>query len=449
MTSAAPTSLALFTDLYELRMARAYHGLAMDGRAVFSLFVRRLPETRNYLIAAGVEPFVEALETLRFSDEDLRYLAALGEFPDEFLSWLRGFRFTGEVHALTEGTPFFENEPILEVVAPIAEAQLIETLVMNMVGLEIVLASKAARVVAAAQGRGVVDFGTRRAQGIDAALSGARAFHIAGCNATSNVLAGMRLGIPTAGTMAHSFIEAFDSEADAFRAFMTYYPETILLVDTYDTLAGVDKAIALARELGAAFKVHGIRLDSGDMAALAKEARKKLDAAGLNSVQVFASGGLDEHALAALLAAGAPIDAFGVGTDMSVSADAPSLDIAYKLTEYGGRGRMKLSEGKRTLPGRKQVFRRFRNDIAHEDVIARADETLDGTPLLKPVMKDGKRLSPPTPLAQLRAGCAAALAKLPKPILALQPAAPRYPVHISDALAQEEQEIIRRVSQSG
>lgn len=300
---------------------------------------------------------LDTLEALRFGPEDLDYLRSLGGFPEGFLAWLAAFRFSGEVRAMPEGTPVFAEEPILEVAAPIAEVQMVETLAMNMVGAQTLFASKAARVVAAAAGRPVVDFGGRRAQGLDAAVAGARAFHLAGVSATSNLLAGARFGIPVAGTMAHSFVQAFDTEAEAFRAYARLYPETILLVDTYDTPAGVRRVAALARELGPDFRVRGVRLDSGDLLALSREARAILDAAGLPSVQILASGGLGKDGIAALLAAGAPIDAFGVGTAMGVSADAPALDIAYKLAAYAGLGRTKLSAGKRTLPGQAGVPR--------------------------------------------------------------------------------------------
>ncbi len=353
------TSLGLFTDLYELTMMRAYHELGLNERSVFSLFVRRLPKQRNFLVACGLDDFLAELESLRFDADDVAYLRSQG-FPDDFLGWLKSFRFSGDVFALPEGTPFFENEPILEIVAPIGEAQVIETLAINQIGFETLIASKAARVVAAAAGRAVIDFGSRRAHGLDAAIKAARAAYVAGAVSTSNVLAGRLYGIPIAGTMAHSFVQAFDQEIEAFRAFARVYPETVLLVDTYDTIEGVKKVIALAKELGDAFKVRAVRLDSGDLVALSKGARALLDAAGLSKVGIFASGGLAEAKIAELLSSGAPIDGFGVGTDLVVSGDAPSLDIVYKLTEYAGEGRIKLSSGKRTLPGRKQVFRTIR-----------------------------------------------------------------------------------------
>ena len=385
-------SLALFTDLYELTMLRAYAEHGMAELAVFSLFVRKLPPGRNYLVACGLDDLLGELKSLSFDEEGIAYLSAQGSFPEPFLSALRGFQFTGDVHAVAEGTPIFANEPILEVIAPIGEAQLIETLVLNQIGLQTILASKAARVVQAAQGRAVVDFGGRRAQGLDAAVKGARAFFVAGVSATSNVLAGKIYGIPVAGTMAHSFIEACSSEPEAFRRFVEIFPDTILLVDTYDTLQGVRNVVALARSLGSSFKVRGVRLDSGNLLELSCGARGILDEAGLARVKIFASGGLDEHEVDRLVEAGAPVDAFGVGTDMSVSADAPALDIAYKLTEYAGKGRMKLPPGKRTLPGRKQVFRELRDGLASRDVVARYDESFPGRPLLERVMARGRRL---------------------------------------------------------
>jgi len=436
-------SLGLFTDLYELTMLRAYREIGLAETAVFSLFVRRLPEERNFLVACGLDDFLEELEALRFEDDDIAYLRREG-FPADFLGWLADFRFSGDVFAVPEGTPVFANEPILEVVAPIGEAQIIETLAINQIGFETLIASKAARVVAAASGHAVIDFGSRRAHGIDAAIKAARASYIAGAVSTSNVLAGRLYGIPIAGTMAHSFVQAFDDEMDAFRAFARVYPETVLLVDTYDTLEGVKKVIALAEELGDAFKVRAVRLDSGDLAGLAREARALLDGAGLEEVGIFVSGGLDEAKIAAMLAAGAPIDGFGVGTDLVVSDDAPYLDIVYKLTEYAGEGRIKFSSGKRTLPGRKQVFRLVEGGLAVQDTIARADEALPGTPLLKQVMRAGRRLDEPRPTADIRAQCLDAIASLPSALRTLEKAAP-YPVAVSGALAEDEREVRERL----
>jgi nicotinate phosphoribosyltransferase len=439
--------LGLFTDLYELTMLQAYLEEDLTEDAVFSLFVRRLPKRRNFLIACGLGTVLDYLEDLHFSDGDIAYLASLERFSDRFLEWLRQFRFTGEVHAVAEGTPVFANEPILEVTAPLPQAQLVETFVMNQIHLQTVLASKAQRVVSAAQGRPVVDFGPRRMHGIDAALKAARAFHVAGVAATSNVLAGKHYGVPVAGTMAHSYIQAHGDEAAAFRAFASLYPDTVLLVDTYDTLAGVRKVIDLAGVLGDDFDVRAIRLDSGDLAQLARQSRKLLDDAGLHRVEIFASGGLDEHEIARLLQSGAPIDGFGVGTCMGVSKDAPALDIAYKLCEYAGQGRLKLSTGKPVLPGRKQVFRVCEGAHAVRDVIARVGQELPGRPLLKPVMRGGKRLAAAAvELDGARDHAREEIARLPDRIGAITPADPPYPVEVSPALLAYQRQVGKEVA---
>jgi nicotinate phosphoribosyltransferase len=436
---------AVLTDLYELTMLQAYWKLEMRDEAVFSLFSRRLPERRNFLLACGLDEALHYLETVRFSDEALGYLATLPQFEPAFLEWLRGFRFTGDVYAVPEGTPVFPEEPILEVVAPIAEAQLAETFLMNQVHLQTLLASKAARVVRAAEGRAVVDFGLRRMHGADAGMKSARAFYIAGVDSTSDVLGGLAYGIPVAGTMAHSFIQAFDDELDAFRAFASVFPDTILLVDTYDTVEGVERVVELARELGADFRVRGVRLDSGDLAALAFRAREILDAAGLHEVTIFASGGLDEDEIAAIVRAGAPITGFGVGTAMGVSKDVPALDFAYKLTAYAGKGRTKLSPGKRILPGRKQVFRMEEEGRATGDVIARHDEELPGRPLLRKVMEGGRRLPDDgTDLREARDRARRELAQLPERIRDLAPASPPYPVTLSPGLEAYLDEVAAR-----
>ncbi|MHA1109279.1 MAG: nicotinate phosphoribosyltransferase, partial [Alphaproteobacteria bacterium] len=382
-------NMALFTDLYELTMLHAYFERRMFDEAVFSLFIRRLPKQRNYLLACGLDDALHYLEAMRFSPDSLDYLASLGTFRDGFLKWLGDFRFTGDIHAVPEGTPVFANEPILEVVAPLPQGQLVETFLMNQIQLQTMLASKAARVIAAAEGRGVVDFGARRIHGVDAAVKGARAFTIAGVQGTSDVVAGQIYGIPVVGTMAHAFVQSFDDEMEAFRAFAEIYPETVLLIDTYDTLEGARKVVALARELGDDFRIRGVRLDSGDLADLGIKVRAILDEAGLQGVDLIASGGLDEYKVADIVRRGAPYASFGVGTAMGVSEDAPSLDIAYKLCSYAGRGRLKLAPGKPVLPGRKQVFRIEEAGRAVRDVIARAEENLPGRPLMAPVMRGG------------------------------------------------------------
>jgi nicotinate phosphoribosyltransferase len=439
--------LALFTDLYELTMARAYVAEGMRGTAVFTLFVRRLPGSRNLLLACGLDAVLASLEALRFTPDDLEYLRTLDLFPETFLAWLRDYRFTGDVHAVPEGTPVFANEPILEVVAPIAEAQLVETLVMNQIHLQTVLASKAVRVVTAAQGRPVVDFGSRRMHGIDAAVQGARAFYVAGVEATSNVLAGRRYGIPVSGTMAHSYIQAHEDESSAFRAFAGLFPGAVLLADTYDTLSGVRRAIEVASG-PAPLRISAVRLDSGDLAALAREARRLLDAAGLTDVRIVASSDLDEHRIAALVADKAPIDGFGVGTAMGVSRDAPALDLVYKLAEYDGEGRTKLSADKPVLPGRTQVFRREQDGRIVGDIIGRFDERLDGRPLLRQVMAGGRRTADAqAPLAAARQRAADALARLPPGILGLAPASSPYPVSVSAALETYHARVRERVEQ--
>ncbi len=335
MTAIGPwiddSNVALFTDLYELTMMQAYVAEGMREPATFGLFVRRMPANRNYLLACGLAEALRYLETVRFTPDCIAYLRSVGQFSASFLDWLADYRFSGDVHAVPEGTPVFANEPILEITAPIAEAQLIETFVMNQVHLQTLLASKAARAVTAAAARTVVDFGARRMHGTDAALKAARAFHIAGVAATSNVAAGAVYGVPITGTMAHSFVQACADESAAFAAFARVFPETVLLVDTYDTLAGIGHVIELARSLGAGFRVRAIRLDSGDLPALAHQSRTMLDDAGLSDLGIFASGGLDEYKIGELMAQDAPIDGFGVGTAMGVSEDVPGLDIAYKL----------------------------------------------------------------------------------------------------------------------
>ena len=431
---------ALFTDLYALTMLQAYFREGMDDVAVFDFFVRRLPKGWNYLIACGIADVLRYLENLTFSTEALGYLEELGSFSPDFLAYLADFRFAGNVYALPEGTVAFPLEPLVEVEAPLPQAQLAETLLINQVHFQTLMASKAARVVQAAQGSAVVDFGSRRAHGLDSAISGARAFHVAGVTATSNVLAGKRYGIPVRGTMAHSYIQAHADELEAFRRFASLYPDTVLLVDTYDTLAGVENVVKVARELGGAFQVRAIRLDSGDLAELAHAARRILDDAGLHHVEIFASNSLDEYAIAQLKGRAAPIDGFGVGTRMSVSSDAPTIDCAYKLVAYGGEGRMKLSAGKSSLPGRKQVFRCQESGMFTQDVIAVADEPMtDGAPLLVPVMRGGKRLlAGRSDLPAARDRAEQQRQALPPRLHTLETVKPPYPVKLSAALAAEQ-----------
>ncbi len=407
---------ALLTDLYELTMSQVYVEREMLAPATFSLFVRKLPRHRSYLLAAGLGPFLEVLENLRFSEEDLEYLESLKLFKPVFLDYLKAFRFTGEVWAVPEGTVVFENEPLLEITAPLPEAQIVETLAINLLHLETLIATKASRCVWAAQGRPCVDFGARRTQGLEASLHAARASYIGGFTATSNVLAGKIFGLPVTGTMAHSFIESFDQEEGAFLAFAQSFPQnTVLLIDTYDTLRGAEKALEVARKMAQkGVRIRGVRLDSGNVIELARDVRRLLDEAGFPEIKIFISGGLDEHKIREIISSGAPVDAFGVGTKMGVSADAPYLDMAYKLVEYDGKPRLKLSEGKITYPGRKQIFRRYDpSGLFYEDELGLREESLPGVPLLHKVWEKGQLLLPGPPLSEIREKARENLERLP------------------------------------
>jgi nicotinate phosphoribosyltransferase len=431
------SNAALLTDLYELTMLQSYFDKGMNDIAVFDLFMRRLPQNRNYLVACGLEHILHYLETFSFSADGIDYLRSLDRFSGAFLESLRSFRFLGDVYAVPEGTVVFANEPLIEVIAPLPQAQIIETFLMNQIQLATLAASKAARVVRAAQGRSVVDFGLRRMHGADAGLKQPRGFYIGGVDSTSNVLAGQMFGIPVAGTMAHSYVQSFDSEIEAFRHFLRAYPAAILLVDTYDVYKGVENIIQIAHELGGEFRVSGVRLDSGDLAAHAREVRRRLDAAGLSQLKIFASSNLDEYEIEKLLAAGVPINGFGVGRNMATSADAPVLDTAYKLTEYAGRPKMKLSESKSTLPGRKQIFRERSGGKTVRDVIALADEKdIPGQPLLSKVMANGRRTNPPERLDECRARCRAELNGLPDRMMSLMMVDPGFPVELSPGLGE-------------
>jgi len=431
----------LFTDLYELNMAASYLRRSMTASATFSLFVRRLPANRGFLIAAGLDDCLAFLETFSFADDELAWLRHTQGYDGQMVEAFRRLRFTGDVWAVPEGTPVFAGEPLLELTAPIPEAQLAETAMLNHVTFQTSIATKAARCVLAAAGARLVDFSFRRTQGIESGIAAARASAIAGFAATSNPEAARRYDLEAAGTMAHSFIEAFDSEAHAFTAFAEDFPgKTTFLVDTYDTAGGVRAAIEVAARLRLAGPV-AVRLDSGDLLEQALLARRLLDEAGLDQAKIFASGGLDEYAIAGLTAAGAPIDAYGVGTKMGVSADAPYLDTAYKLTEYDGRPVMKLSAGKVTLPGTKQVHR-----CPDGDVICLRDEPLPpgARSLLIPVMRRGRRIIPAEPVTAARQRCAEGLAELPPAARDLHAPEP-VPVTISDALANAQQTLTRQL----
>ncbi|THF62623.1 nicotinate phosphoribosyltransferase [Pseudothauera rhizosphaerae] len=428
---------ALLTDFYQLTMLQAYFDEGLHGRAVFELFVRSLPPERGFLLLAGIEQALDYLENLRFGADELAWLHDSGRFPPDFVDRLAGFRFTGDVHAMREGSVFFANEPVLRVEAPIAEAQLVESRLINLVHYATLVASKAARCRLAAPGRLLVDFGLRRAHGAEAGLLAARAAWLAGFDGSATVLAGQRYGIPVYGTMAHSYIEAHAREADAFARFAASQPDNLtLLIDTYDTEEGARRVVELAPELARhGTRIRALRLDSGDLLDHARRVRRILDDGGLPDVHLFASGNLDEGRIAALLAADAPIDGFGVGTSLTTSADVPCIDAVYKLQAYDGRPRRKRSEGKATWPGAKQVWRL---GGSAGDLVALHDEAppTDAVPLLQPVMRAGRRLAPAEPLAALRAHAAEELARLPAALRTLDrtDSTELWPVRISPAL---------------
>jgi nicotinate phosphoribosyltransferase len=440
-------NMSMFTDLYELTMCASYFDNKKFEPATFDLFIRRLPPERNYFLFAGLEQVLLFLENVRFTDEHISYLKKQG-FEEDFLDYLRNFQFTGDVYALPEGTIAFPNEALIRVTAPIIEAQLVETFLLNTINLQTMIASKASRVVHAAQGKAVVEFGLRREHGIDAGMKVARCSYIAGCNGTSNALAGMTYGIPVFGTMAHSFIMSYSKEIDAFRAFVKTFPtKSTLLIDTYDDIAGAEKAILVAKDLEKkGYKLGGVRLDSGDLAETSKKVRALLDAKGLQYVSIFASGDLDESKITELLSKKAKIDAFGVGTKMGTSADYPYIDVIYKLSETADRNGdfspiMKLSKGKITLPGRKQVFR-FEDDKGNymKDMITLADEDVEGKPLLVKMMEKGKIIRELPPLMEIRATAHENLKMFPERYRQIKNS-PEYPVELSQAL----KDLIRRL----
>ncbi len=427
-----PARSPLLTDLYQLTMIDSYLQRGMRGPASFELFSRKLPPGRGFYIASGIEAVVDWLTTMRFSEAELAWIRECGHFRAGFAEELAQLRFTGHVEAVPDGTILFPQEPILRVTAPLPEAQLIESRVMNLVHLHSLLTSKAARAVLAADGRRLVDFGMRRAHGAEAAMAAARSTWIAGYAGTATCLAGALYEIPTVGTMAHSYVLAFDREIDAFRAFATAHPENVvLLIDTYDTAEGAGKVVELAHE---GYPVHGVRIDSGDLGAEARRVRRILDEGGLGQVRILVSGDLDEYAVARLRADGAPVDGFGLGTRMDTAADQPHLDMAYKLQEYGGVARRKRSVGKVHWPGRKQVRRRFIDGMAAGDTLCLADEEPAGDPLLTEMMDGGRRTRAAESTAVIRERVAAGLATLPKACRALEAEPDIYPVEVSSRL---------------
>jgi len=442
-----PAASPLLTDLYQLNMMQAYLDHGETQTAVFEFFVRTLPERRRFLLAAGLEQALEFLENLRFSAADVDWLKSTGRFKQNLIDYVGDFRFTGDVHAMPEGTAFFASEPILRVTAPLPAAQLVETRLINILHFQSLVAAKAARCLLAAPGKLLVDFGLRRAHGAEAGLMAARASYLAGFAGTATVLAGEQFGIPLYGTMAHSFIESFDDEAAAFEAFARSRPDGLtLLLDTYDTEAAARKVVALAPRLkSAGITIRSVRLDSGDLAALAASVRKILDQGGLKEVAIFASGGLDEDSLAAFMRNAAPIDGYGVGTSLTTSADVPNVDCVYKLQEYAGVPRRKLSEKKATWPGRKQVWRRYGADGRMEgDVLTIEGHDQAGEPLIKPVMKDGRRVRPVEPLMAIRERAKRELQRLPEPLRRLEPDA-TYRVEVAPELQALAAEVDRRM----
>jgi nicotinate phosphoribosyltransferase len=442
--------LALLTDLYQLTMAACYFDQGMNEEATFSLFIRKYPKNRGYFVAAGLSEALEYLATLRFTEDDLAYLESTGLFRAQFLDYLKTLRFTGEVYALPEGSIFFKDEPLLEVSAPIIEAQLVETFIINAVNLQTLIASKAARSVLAAQGRPLVDFSLRRSQGSDAGLKVARASYLVGFTGTSNVLAGKFYGIPIFGTMAHSYITSFHEEIEAFRVFAENFPKsTTLLIDTYDDVVGARKAARVGQEMEArGERLRSVRLDSGDIAAISQKVRRILDEEGLDYVGILASGGFDEYKITDVLEAGGLINSFAVGTKMGVAADAPYFDIAYKLVKYADHPVMKLSTGKVTLVDKKQIWRSFDDKgLMCGDTISLREETLPaGAPLLNQVMQNGAPLEPLPTLQESRDYFRQQFTLLPEAYKALENPPP-YPVGLSQGLAERESRVEEELHQ--
>lgn len=431
-----PSNSALLTDLYQLTMLQGYVEQGMEETAVFEFFVRKIPPSRNFMLAAGLEQVLQFLENLRFTGEELEWIRGSGRFRAAFVEYLADLRFTGDVHAVPEGTAFFPNEPIVRVTAPLPQAQLVESRLINLLHFQTLIASKAARCVLAAPGKLLVDFGMRRAHGAEAGLLAARAAYIAGLDGTATVLAAPVFDIPVFGTMAHSFVQAHEDEATAFTHFARAQPDNVvLLIDTYDTEAAARKVVKLAPNLQRqGIRIKGVRIDSGDLGEHARRVRAILDEGGWPNITIFASSNLDEFALRKLVGGGAPIDGFGIGTQLDTSADRPYLDCAYKLQEYAGAARRKRSEGKATWPGRKQVYRRWGEDgRLDSDVLTVEDDVQAGEALLRQVMHAGRRTGSAEPLARVRQRAAEQLSGLPDRLLGLDPVPP-FEVEVAQAL---------------
>jgi nicotinate phosphoribosyltransferase len=414
-----PGRSALLTDLYQLTMLDAYWQADMVQPAVFELFTRRLPAARGFLVAAGLEQTLSYLEDLAVSDTELAWLEATGLFGGAFLERLAGLSFNGDVWGLPEGSVFFHQEPVIRVQASLPEAQLVESRLMNLIHFQTMICTKAARCVLAAPGKTLVDFGMRRAHGAEAAVLAARAAWLGGFSGTATVVAGQHFGIPLYGTMAHSFVQAHESEEAAFRHFADTRPEgLVLLIDTYDVDRAVDTVARLHHRLRAdGGRVVAVRLDSGDLASGARRIRQRLDGHGCPEVGIFLSGDLDEYRLRDLLGAGTPADGFGIGTRLDTSADAPSIDFAYKLQAYAGRPRRKRSPGKETWPGAKQIWREYdARGLVMRDTLRPAGHepkpTVTGKPLLVKMMAGGQRVRPAEDLAASRQRAADELATL-------------------------------------
>ena len=438
------TQNPLLTDLYQLTMLQAYLEHDMAERAVFEFFVRRLPGSRGFLVAAGLEQVLTFLEQLRFEEEELEWVRSSGRFSNELVNALSTLRFTGDVDAMPEGTIFFANEPILRVTAPLPQAQLIETRLINILHFQTLIASKAARATLAAPGKSLIDFGLRRAHGAEAGLYAARAAYIAGFTGTSNVLASVQFGIPAFDTMGHSFIQAHDTEEEAFERFATVHRKNVtLLIDTYNVQAAARKIVALAPRLKAdGITILAVRIDSGDLAEQSKIVRRLFDAAGLRDIGIFVSGNLDEIMLRELHAQRAPINGFGLGAHLDTSSDAPFLDCAYKIQEYNGRPRRKRSVGKETWPGRKQVYRQYARGLMAGDMLTNEDDVQDGEALIRPIMRNGRRMALPEKLDAMRERCAHELSTLPPRMRTLYNLA-QYPVTVSPVL----QELAKRMDE--